>query len=89
MSYLKKLMMTLTGFSVFSFAPLASFAAELNIYSYRKPPLLKPFLDAYSAETGMKFNVVHAPKGLVQRLQAEGSASPADVILTVDVSRLS
>ena len=88
MSYLKKLMMTLTGFSVFAFAPLASFAAELNIYSYRKPPLLKPFLDAYSAETGIKFNVVHAPKGLVQRLQAEGSASPADVILTVDVSRL-
>ena len=88
MSYLKKLMMTLAGFSVFAFAPLASFAAELNIYSYRKPPLLKPFLDAYSAETGIKFNVVHAPKGLVQRLQAEGSASPADVILTVDVSRL-
>lgn len=61
---------------------------ELNIYSYRKPILLAPFLDAYQAETGVKFNVVHAPKGLVQRLISEGAGSPADVVLTVDASRI-
>ncbi len=65
-----------------------AWAGELNIYSYRKPQLLQPFLDAYQAETGTTFNVVHAPKGLVQRLQSEGPASPADVVLTVDISRL-
>ena len=64
-------------------------AKELNIYSYRKPHLLAPFLDAYAAETGIKFNVVHAPKGLVQRLKSEGAGSPADVVLTVDASRIS
>ena len=64
-------------------------AAELNIYSHRQQFLLQPFLDAFTAETGIETNVVYASKGLAQRLQAEGEASPADVILTVDISRLS
>jgi iron(III) transport system substrate-binding protein len=69
--------------------PISSgLAAELNVYSYRVPQLLQPFLDAYTAETGTQFNVVHAPKGLAQRLQSEGAGSPADVVLTVDISRI-
>ncbi len=63
-------------------------AADLNIYSHRQPFLIKPFIDAYRAETGTNINVVYASKGLAQRLQAEGSRSPADVILTVDIARL-
>ena len=59
-------------------------AAELNIYSHRQQFLLQPFLDAFTAETGITTNVVYASKGLAQRLKAEGEASPADVILTVD-----
>ena len=62
---------------------------ELNIYSHRQPFLIKPFLDAYSKSNGTKINVVYASKGLAQRLQAEGPLSPADVILTVDIGRLS
>ena len=64
-------------------------AAELNIYSHRQQFLLQPFLDAFTAETGISTNVVYASKGLAQRLKAEGEASPADVILTVDIARLS
>ena len=64
-------------------------AAEVNIYSHRQQFLLQPFLDAFTSETGIKTNVVYASKGLAQRLQAEGEASPADVILTVDIARLS
>lgn len=63
-------------------------ASEVNIYSHRQQFLLQPFLDAFTAETGIKTNVVYASKGLAQRLQAEGRASPADVILTVDIARL-
>lgn len=66
-----------------------SFSAELNIYSYRKPVLLKPFTNAYEKEFGVKFNILHSEKGLAQRLKSEGKNSPADVILTVDISRLS
>ena len=63
-------------------------AAELNIYSHRQPFLIKPFLSAFTEKTGIKTNVVYASKGLVQRLLAEGEASPADVVLTVDIGRL-
>ena len=68
--------------------PLYSAAAELNIYSHRQPFLIKPFLEAFEAETGIKTNVVFSSKGLAQRLLAEGERSPADVVLTVDISRL-
>ena len=63
-------------------------ADELNLYSHRQPFLIEPFLEAFTAETGIKVNVVYASKGLAQRLQAEGKNSPADVVLTVDIGRL-
>ena len=69
--------------------PATAAAAEINIYSHRQQFLLQPFLDAFTAETGLKTRVVYATKGLAQRLLAEGEASPADVILTVDIARLS
>ena len=64
------------------------FAKSLNIYSHRQPYLLKPFLDSYTKKTGVKLNVVYSSKGLAQRLAAEGTNSPADLILTVDIARL-
>ena len=63
-------------------------AKSLNIYSHRQPYLLKPFIEAYTKKTGVKLNVVYSSKGLAQRLAAEGSNSPADLILTVDIARL-
>jgi iron(III) transport system substrate-binding protein len=61
---------------------------EVNVYSYRQPELIKPLLDAFTKETGIETNVLFLDKGLVERIQAEGENSPADVILTVDVARL-
>lgn len=66
-----------------------AFAAEVNIYSYRQPELIQPLLDGFTAETGIDTNVAFIEKGLVERLKAEGARSPADIILTVDISRLS
>ena len=68
--------------------PGAVFGTELNIYSHRQPFLINPFIAVYEKETGVKVNTVYAKKGLAQRLQAEGSRSPADVVLTVDIARL-
>ena len=65
-----------------------AFADEVNIYSYRQPELIQPLLDAFTAETGIQTNVAFVEKGLVERLKAEGRRSPADIILTVDISRL-
>jgi iron(III) transport system substrate-binding protein len=64
-------------------------AAEVNVYSYRQPFLIKPMLDTFTAQTGIKVKVVFARKGLVSRLKAEGRNSPADLIFTVDIGRLS
>ncbi|NKB26749.1 MAG: extracellular solute-binding protein [Rhodobacteraceae bacterium] len=63
-------------------------AADVNIYSYRQPELVQPLLDAFTQATGIETNIAFLDKGMVQRLQAEGARSPADVILTSDISRL-
>ena len=63
-------------------------ADEVNIYSHRQKFLLDPFLQVFEKQTGIKTNVLYA-SGLAQRLAAEGEASPADVVLTVDIARLS
>ena len=71
------------------FAPLqASIADSLNIYTHRQPALLEPILEAYTKKTGITFSTVYAPKGLVQRLQSEGDATPADMVITVDINRV-
>ena len=79
--YLKILMAMLLGSSVS--------ASELNIYSYRQPFLIEPLTSAFSDQTRIKVNIVHLKKGMIERMKAEGKRSPADIVLTVDISRLS
>src|SRR5690606_2571447 len=45
-------------------------------------------LNALTDETGIKTNVVFAKQGLAERLEREGRNSPADVVMTVDISRI-
>jgi iron(III) transport system substrate-binding protein len=63
-------------------------AQELNLYTYREPGLIKPLIDAFTKETGIKVNTIFASSGLEERIRAEGQNSPADVLLTVDIGRL-
>ena len=60
----------------------------VNVYSYRQPFLIKPMFDAFTGETGIAVNVVYAKKGLIERLSHEGANSPADLIFTADIGRL-
>jgi len=61
----------------------------LNIYSARHYPTDEAMYSDFSKATGIKINRVDADDaGILARLKAEGSASPADVILLVDASRL-
>ena len=83
---LASLFIALTSF--FSTSGSIAFAAEVNVYSYRQPFLIKPMFDAFTRETGIKVNTVFAKKGLVERLEKEGRNSPADIIFTVDIGRL-
>lgn len=91
------------AFATFGVVSLASFtnsgllhseahAAEkgvVNIYSYRQPFLINPLLEEFTKQTGIKTKVIFAKKGLIERVAAEGKLSPADVLLTVDIGRLS
>jgi iron(III) transport system substrate-binding protein len=83
--------MTAPVLAFLAIGPLISPAiaeGEVNIYSYRQPQLIEPLLAALAADTGIKPNVLFLDKGLVERIQAEGVNSPADLILTVDIGRL-
>lgn len=80
---LKQLAAILTAIAI-----AAPVAAEVNIYSSRQPQLIDPILEAFSAETGIKTNIVFIKDGLIERLKAEGKRSPADLVLTTDISNL-
>lgn len=61
----------------------------VTVYSSRIEALLKPTLDEYTKQTGVKINLLTDRGGsLSERLAAEGASSPADVLITVDVGNL-
>jgi iron(III) transport system substrate-binding protein len=71
----------------------AAFAApaladEVNVYSYREPDLIKPLLEDFTKTTGVNVNFIYAKDGLIERMQAEGANSPADVLLTPEFGLL-
>ena len=71
-------------------ATLAPAAEQtLNIYSARHYPTDEALYGNFTKATGIRINRVDSDDaGILARLKAEGSASPADVILLVDAARL-
>ena len=67
----------------------AAFAEEVNVYSAREEQLIKPLLDAFSQDTGIKVNLVTGDDDpLLERLKREGANSPADLLIMADAGRL-
>jgi len=67
----------------------AALATEVNIYSARKEQLIKPLLDKFTAETGIKANLITAKADeLLTRMVNEGRNTPADILITTDAGRL-
>ena len=79
---------------VLAIATLAGTAAQaqervLNLYSARHYQTDEALYDNFTKATGIRINRIEADDaGILARLKAEGSASPADVILLVDAARL-
>lgn len=69
--------------------PAVSFADELNLYSSRHYETDERLYSDFTDATGIKINRIEG-KGdeLIARMQAEGENSPADILLTVDMTRL-
>ncbi len=84
--------------ALLALASLASFAQEatnstanlvVNLYSARHYSTDEALYSNFTKLTGIKINRVDADDaGILARLKAEGSGSPADVILLVDAARL-
>ena len=61
----------------------------INLYSARHYPTDEALYSDFTKATGIKINRVDSDDaGIIARLKAEGTASPADVILLVDAARL-
>lgn len=64
-------------------------AGELNLYSGRHYDSDRQIYDAFTDATGIKVNLIEGEADtLIERIQAEGPNSPADVLITVDAGRL-
>ncbi len=66
----------------------AQAAEEVNVYSARQAHLIEPIVRQFTQQSGIKVNLVYAEDGLAERLKREGRLTPADLVLTVDISRL-
>lgn len=75
--------------SVALMAALPAYANTLVVYSSRAEHLLKPIVAKYEQATGTKVQLVQDKEGpLMEKMRAEGSNSPADVLITVDGGNL-
>ncbi|MFG1395715.1 extracellular solute-binding protein [Roseixanthobacter pseudopolyaromaticivorans] len=81
------LLLAACGWAVLSAAPVAA-EEVVNVYTTREPGLSAPLFDAFTKATGITVNSVFVKDGLAERVKAEGAASPADVLMTVDVGNL-
>lgn len=67
----------------------AAVAQEVNLYSARNEALIKPLLERFTADSGIKVNLVTGKAdALLKRISSEGRNTPADVLLTTDAGRL-
>ncbi|MFZ9284985.1 MAG: extracellular solute-binding protein [Burkholderiaceae bacterium] len=81
--------LTLAGSLAAASPALAQAAQTLNIYSARHYATDEALYADFTKATGIRINRVDSDDaGILARLKAEGSASPADVILLVDAARL-
>ncbi|MEH6453847.1 MAG: Fe(3+) ABC transporter substrate-binding protein [Psychromonas sp.] len=86
--FVKKLLTSAAILSTLSISSFAAFADEVNVYSFRQPFLIEPIMAKFTEQTGIKVNILFAKDGLIERVKREGELSPADLVLTTDISRL-
>lgn len=69
--------------------PVSAQSKEINLYSSRHYNTDKKLYDNFTAQTGIKVNLVEGEAdALIERIKSEGRNSKADVLITVDAGRL-
>ena len=80
---------TLAALIATGIAAEAQAEGELNLYSSRHYDTDERLYSDFTEQTGITINRIEGKADeLIARMQAEGANSPADVLLTVDTSRL-
>lgn len=70
-------------------AGAAPITGEINIYSSRHYDTDLALYEDFTKQTGIKVNRIEAEAdALIERIQAEGEFSPADLLITTDAGRL-
>ncbi len=69
--------------------PAAAEPARLVVYTSRQPHLIEPLFDRYTEATGIDIDYINDNEAaLIERLEAEGDDTEADVFMTVDAGNL-
>ena len=89
MSHLARKTWTWTAALLLGLSSAGYAADEIVVYSSRNEQLIKPLFDAYTAQTGVRIKFITDKEGpLLERLKAEGTDTPADLLITVDAGNL-
>ena len=84
-----RLSLCLAAGALVSTSTMALASGELNLYSSRHYDTDERLYSDFEDLTGITINRIEGKADeLIQRMQAEGRNSPADILLTVDTSRL-
>src|SRR6056297_3383016 len=85
----KSSLMASAAFAVCATGLPAFAEGELNLYSSRHYDTDERLYSDFTEQTGITINRIEANADeLIARMQAEGVNSPADILMTVDTSRL-
>lgn len=88
MTMAQRLLPGVVGTALAASAGLAG-AQEVNLYSARHYDSDQAIYDAFEERTGIEVRVLQGDSDqLIERIEREGEATPADVLMTVDVGRL-
>ncbi len=85
---MKKYTIAIVALFMLLATPLMALASgQVNLLSTRQEFLLRPFLDVFEQESGIKVNVVYLKKGMLERLKAR--PGEADLMLAKDIANIS
>jgi iron(III) transport system substrate-binding protein len=85
----RRLLLALLAASAIALPGAARAEQVVNLYSSRHYDTDEALYDSFTRQTGIRINRLEATEDqLIQRMKAEGSRSPADVLITVDAGRL-
>jgi len=85
---INRILAAITATAAFATTPVFA-SGELNLYSSRHYDTDERLYSNFEEKTGIKINRIEdGADKLIERIKAEGTNSPADVLLTVDAGRL-